>query len=211
MSGKTSTHVAGHAAAIYLGNKAKGLPPVFFQIRIHEDFRLGNAFGYTEHSHRFYYPKLEGGRLIDNLPLSLTDVQANMTADQKQAYRQAFEADVVNLLAGPIAEAKYVAISDDEAISPRLIDLQALQNYNGKTEIEIVHQYFECINEQDEEKEKLIINLYLAAFAFVNDRANWLAVTALANHISATEKTIIGYEEIVSLLESAYTQKMLVH
>jgi len=34
LSRKTATHEAGHAAAIYLGNKQKQLPPVFFQIYI---------------------------------------------------------------------------------------------------------------------------------------------------------------------------------
>ncbi len=211
LSRKSVIHVAGHATAIYFGNRQKGLPTPFFRINIYEDNYLEQSSRIIENKHNFYFPKLEGGRLISELPFSLTEMEKNMPTCQKFAYQEAFEADIVNLLAGPISEAKYVAIRDDEVISPRLLHLKALHSYGGETAIDIFYKYFECINESDEDKEKLIIGLYLSAFAFVNERANWLAITALADCILASQKTLIEFEDIVSVLESNHSSFKRVH
>lgn len=66
----------------------------------------------------------------------------------------------------------------------------------------IVTQYFDCIKEADERRERKIIELYLAAFSFISDRSNWLAITALADYILAVDKNIIESDEIIAVLES---------
>lgn len=208
---RAAFHVAGHAAAIYLGNNQRKLPPVYFRIGFHQSFLSGQSTRIIERNQKVYFPKLEGGRLISELPFSFTDEQKFLHGDQKLAYQRAFEADIINFLAGPIAEAKYVAIRDDELISPRLLNLKSLHNYGGETAIEVVNRYFECIKKPDEDKNRLIIDLYYSAFAFVNERANWLAITALADHITAKESSHIECEEIISILKNACKEKKLIH
>ncbi|MGR9086220.1 MAG: hypothetical protein ACU841_04000 [Gammaproteobacteria bacterium] len=47
----------------------------------------------------------------------------------------------MNLLAGPLAEAKYVAPRDNELMPPRLIDLNALHFYGGSADLKVVDDY----------------------------------------------------------------------
>jgi hypothetical protein len=144
--------------------------------------------------------KLEGGRLIETLPYSID----NSSRTQKQAYQQAFEADVINLLVGSLAEANYVAQRDNELISPRLIPPTALQNYGGASDLETINEYLDCfICDKTQQAEKLN-ELFHAAFYFVNDRAHWRAITALADYLLVNNQAIIGYEEIITVLNTHY-------
>jgi len=70
LSRKTAIHEAGHAAAIYLGNKQKQLPPVFFHIDIKE---LRTAERLFRADSRHWIAKVEGGRLIHTLPSSIEE------------------------------------------------------------------------------------------------------------------------------------------
>jgi hypothetical protein len=70
--------------------------------------------------------KIEGGRLIQNLSLSFAEVTRFFSWPQQQEYLCAFEADVINLLAGSLAEAKYMASKDNENFNTHLINLDAL-------------------------------------------------------------------------------------
>jgi hypothetical protein len=54
-----------------------------------------------------------------------------------------------------------------------------------------------CKQQQDEK----LHELFAVAFNFVNDRANWAAITRLADYILKSNKNIISCEEVVSLLE----------
>jgi len=154
VSRKIAVHEAGHAAAIYLGNQQKGLPPVFFQIFIdplNKDFQ-SSEFSAPPSAH--YIAKVEGGRLIHTLPSSLDEVTKDFSTEQKHTYQHAFEADIINLLAGPLAEARYVALCDNEPINPALLKVNALQNYGGSSDLEIVNEYLECFIDSDELREK---------------------------------------------------------
>lgn len=197
LSRKTAIHEAGHAAAIYFGNKQKQLPPVFFQIIINDC--LYNAYD------KNCQPKVEGGRLIHTLPSSFEEISRSFSLDQKQIYQQAFEADIINLLVGPIAEANYVAQRDNELISPRLVPLNALHNYGGASDLEIIHDYLQCFITDRKEQEEKITKLFLEAFDFINDWTHWNAITALANTILIHDKDIIDYEEVVSVLEKNFS------
>jgi hypothetical protein len=64
--------------------------------------------------------KLEDDRLIQALPflpLSIEKARKDISSEQMQAYECAFQDDVISLLAGPLAEAKYVAMRDGELIN----------------------------------------------------------------------------------------------
>lgn len=201
-SRKIAIHEAGHAAAIYLGNQQKGLPPVFFQIFIKP---LNNDVQSSEVLDKpadHYIAKVEGGRLIHTLPSSLDEATKDFSTAQKHTYQCAFEADIINLLAGPLAEARYVALRDNEPINPELVNVNALQYYGGSSDLEIVNEYLECFIDSDELRERKLTELLQAAFNFVSEPPNWLAITALADSIFAHQENIIECNEIIDVLES---------
>jgi hypothetical protein len=202
VSRKIAIHEAGHAAAIYFGNKQKGLPPVFFQIifkPLNSDFQASECLGKSSHQ---YIAKLEGGRLIHTLPTSLDEATKDFSPIQRLAYERAFEADIFNLLAGPLAEANYVALRDDELINPQLLKVNALHNYGGLSDLKMINEYFECFIDSDELRERKMSELFLTAFSFVNERSNWLGITALADYILADDRNIIECDEIINVLET---------
>lgn len=190
LSRKTAIHEAGHAAAIYLGNKQKNLPPVCFQI-----IRL-SAPG-TQ-----WTAKIDGGRLIHTLPSCVAEATRNFSSKQKQTYLQAFEADMVNLLVGPLAEANYIALRDDEIINSRLVNFNALHNYGGSADIKLMEDYLACLSLTPEAYEQKIAEMFTAAFNFINDRNHWRAIMGLANYSLADNKHIIECEEIMSVLDA---------
>ncbi len=197
---KTAIHEAGHAAAIYLGNKQKQLPPVFFQI-----FIAGKEPGpQTAKIRRPWIASIQGGRLIHTLPSSIEEATDNFTATQKQAYIQAFEADMVNLLVGPLAEANYVALRDDEIINASLVNLTALHNYGGTADLQVIQDYLDCWSAIETLRAQKIAELFAQAFEFINQRANWRAINALANTLLANNKQIFDCEEIMAVLDAHF-------
>jgi hypothetical protein len=197
LSRKTAIHQAGHAAAIYFGNKQKQLPPVFFRIII----RNYSCNTYDNNGQT----KVEGGRLIHTLPWSFEEFSRSFSPNQEQVYQQVFEADIINLLVGPLAEANYVAQRDNELISPRLVTVNALHNYGGASNLQIIHEYLQCSIKDRKEQEEKMTKLFWQAFDFINDWAHWNAITALANTILIHDKNIIDYEEVVSVLETHFS------
>ncbi|MDI1232101.1 MAG: hypothetical protein PSU93_13210 [Methylobacter sp.] len=202
VSRKIAIHEAGHAAAIYLGNQQKGLPPVFFQIFIKPLINDVQSSAFLGNPSDHYIAKVEGGRLIHTLPSSLDEATKEFSTAQKHAYQHAFEADIINLLAGPLAEARYVALRDNEPINSELVNVNALQYYGGSSDLEIVNEYLECFIDSDELRERKMTELFLAAFNFVSERPNWLAITALADFILANEENIIECNEIIDVIDS---------
>jgi hypothetical protein len=194
---RTAIHEAGHAAAIYLGNKKKHLPPVFFQIIIKE---VSNQAWPTKPANGV--ARVDGGRLIHTLPSSMVEATHHFYPAQKQAYERAFEADIINLLVGPLAEAMYVAKRDDELINPHLVNLAALHYYGGSSDLALVAEYLECLRVNREQREKKIAELFLAAYNFVSIRSHWRAITGLANYILNSRKPIIECEEAMKVLDN---------
>ena len=199
---RTAYHQAGHATAIYLGNKQKQLPSVYFQIIIkqlerdvQQPSRLVNTYGKGT-------AKIEGGRLIQTLPMSFAEATQCLSWPQQEECLCAFEADVINLLAGSLAEAKYVALRDNEVFNPNLVYLGALKFYGGSSDVEIIAEYMECFMLHKAERERKLAELFLAAFSFVNAGSNWFAISALADFILTEPKGIISCEEVISLLDA---------
>jgi len=200
---KVAIHEAGHATAIHLGNKQKRLPPVFFQIFITPvkgDFQSSQFLNKLSTK---YIANIDGGRLIHTLPSSIEEATDGFCSEQKIAYQRAFEADMINILVGPLAEAKYITQRDGELFNPGLIYLNALHYFGGTSDLESVNEYLECFFTNSELREQKITELFLAAFNFVNERSNWRAITALADYIVSEDKSVIECNEIIAVLETA--------
>lgn len=194
-------HEAGHAAAIYLGNKKKGLPVVFFQIHINPLKNSLLSLNLKERKTHQYVAKIEGGRLIHTLPYSFSEATKDFSPAQKRAFEQAFEADIFNMLIGPLAEAKYVSLRDDEAINFGLVNIDSLHFYGGSSDLEMIKEYVDCYIEDDNLRKNKISDLFKAAYDFISNQSIWLAITALAETILADDKKIIEYEDIIEILE----------
>ena len=197
---KTAIHEAGHVAAIHLGNQAKQLPPVFFQIFISEQIKTRFSRGIQQPVHQ-HFAKVKGGRLIHSLPFSLQVAVQTLTEDEEAAFHCAFEADIINLLAGPLAEAKYVALHDDEPINPRLVNLDSLRYYGGASDLKTVREYLDCLLIDQKQKDMKVFELFLAAYDFINAPSHWNAITALADFIIESGKEIIHCEEAIDILD----------
>ena len=201
VSREIAIHEAGHAAAIYFGNKQKGFPVVYFNIHINP---LNNSFQKPELPEKItdqYTSKIEGGRLIHTLPFSFAEATKNFSATQKHDYERALDADIFNMLIGPLAEAKYVSLRDDEATNLGLVNINSLHFYGGASDLEIINEYLDCYIVSDELRNNKITDLFQAALKFINDQSIWLAITALAEAILADEKNTIEYEDIITALE----------
>jgi hypothetical protein len=202
-------HEAGHATAIYLNNKARNLPPVFFQIMFKDVSGKPEQDLLTyQATHDDCIARVEGGRLIELLPASI-DALVHKTSDHDDArvplikdYMIAFEADIINLLIGPLAEAKHIADIDDELFNQQLINLKALKNYGGSSDLLLITEYIQRFSACKQLQDEKLHELFGVAFNFINDRANWTAITRLAKYILNSNKNIISSEEVVSLLEN---------
>lgn len=201
-------HEAGHAAAIYLNNKAWGMPPVFFNLCCvearngPEDWRLDYQTVDSEGIGR-----VEGGRrLIQFLPASFACLDRQLAATRGRYLRTindywvAFDLDIINLLAGPLAEAKYVAVNDGEIFNYRLVNLPALENYGGSFDLDLVNNYLDSYSDYRQQQDEKLNELFMMAFHFVNDYDNWKAITKLADHIIERNKNPINYKEAVAVL-----------
>jgi len=193
-------HEAGHAAAIHIRNKQQQLPPIYFQIYINHAYK-GKECTYRAYENASaYLTKIEDGRLIHTLPSSVAKAVSDFTPAQEYEYQVAFEADIVNLLAGPLSEANYIALRDDEPINPNLIHLDALHFYGGRSDIATINEYIDCLELTLAQRQAKLVSLFLKAFAFIKDPANWRAILTLAEYIISSKKNIIVYEDIASIL-----------
>lgn len=200
---QTAYHEAGHAAAIYLHNKKNELPPVFFEIVTKEHL---NPQPSTENEsnleERQFTAKIEGGRLIQDHPASLLESGIDFTQTEHQAYLAAYQADVINLLVGPLAEAKYVALRDDESLNPLLINSKALKFYGGSSDLKSVYEYLDHFIKNNLEREQKLSSLFNMAFLFINDKTNWKAIETLASYILINKNRNISCEEVSSVLDN---------
>ncbi|MCX7092251.1 MAG: hypothetical protein NTY50_02195 [Methylobacter sp.] len=201
-------HEAGHAAGIHLHNQAHHLPPVFFNINFKRLSALADTDVMAYQSpHSDCIARVEGGRLIESLPPSIDSLLCGLSGHDDsrmqltKAYMSAFDADIINLLIGPLAEAKHVADVDDELFNHRLISLDALKYYGGSFDLALVNEYLHSFSADKQQQDEKSVKLFTAAFDFVNNKANWKAITQLAGYILDSNKSIICCAEIVSILD----------
>ena len=184
-------HESGHVAAIYLRNHQQKLPPVFFQITINNE----------EQNNHPFFARVEGGRLIENLPVAAIENNLFATEIEKQELKQAYEADVINLLAGPLAEARFVALRDDEIFNPHLVNIVALKNYGGHSDLEQANRYLEYFISDVEERKLKIKSLFEQAFKFIEKPKNWKCIEHFASYLLESGHSNISCEEASAALE----------
>ena len=187
---QTAYHEAGHAVAIHLRNKQLQLPPVFFQINL-----FGTDCTTTDHC----LAKVRGGRLMEHLPHSI----AHLPQAEQFAYIAAFEADIINLLIGPLAEAKYVALRDDEVFNQHLVNVPALIAYGGDSDLKIVDDYLHCFIQNLQQRNEKIEQLFIEAYHFIEYPGHWKIIKAVATYIMHCAKTTITCEEIMQVIDLA--------
>jgi hypothetical protein len=208
---RVAFHEAGHAAGIYLNNKARQLPPVFFKIIFKEINSLTelDVMAY-ETTHDDCIARVEGGRLIELLPPSIESLANKIQEQHHQGmtklisdYMIAFESDIVNLLIGPLAEAKHVADTDDEFFNHQIVNLKALKNYGGSSDLALAYEYLQSLSGDRQQIDEKLDQLFAEAFNFVNIDENWMAITELANYILDSRKNIICCEDVISILDQS--------
>lgn len=206
---RVAFHEAGHAAGIHLNNKVRNLPPVFFKINFKDMDSMSSIDGMAYQSvQNECIARVEGGRLIE-LPPSVDCLKPELIERRGgmiqwiNDYMAAFEADIINLLIGPLAEAKHVAETDDEPFNHKLVNLEALKNYGGRSDLALVNDYLQYFSANKEQSGEKLDKLFTLAFNFINNPAHWSAVAKLAGHILNNDKNITCCEEIISILDQS--------
>ncbi len=190
-------HEAGHAAGIYLNIKARCLPPVFFKI-IFKDMSGETDIDTMAHQsvNDECIARVEGGRLIeliipsiDSLMRGLTECN-DTTGQLVDDYMIAMETDIINLLIGPLAEAKFVAETDDEQFNYKLVNLKALINYGGSSGLALVNEYFQSFFTDMQKREKKFEELFFSACKFIKNEANRVAINKQGGYFLYSRKRI---------------------
>lgn len=189
---QTAYHEAGHAAAVYFANRQKKLPPVYFEIRVKK----------PKPNQGHFFAQVIGGQLIQSLELATIDKDNRSELDD---YKTAYEADVMNLLVGPLAEAKFVAERDDEVFNRNLITPHALHNYGGIGDLNKAKMYLNHFIDSKHEQEIKIRELLNQAHEFIKRPMYWKAVKQLADYILAHDEITICCEEIIEIFEHSQT------
>ena len=188
---RTAFHEAGHAASIYIGNQQKQLPPVFFEIQIKRPQSRNGHF----------FAKILDGNLIQNMPIGIVESYSAAYGCDQHSYQRAYEADVLNLLAGPLAEAKYVSIRDNEVLNLKLINFQALYNYGGLSDLEKVMAYLDCFIASKALREEKVRELLTQAYQFIDNPLHWRCILNLADYILNSHQETISCEEAINLFD----------
>ncbi len=192
-------HEAGHATAIYLYNKQQQLPPIYFQIKLKNNADLlKEAASFSSDK---VAAKVEGGCLIQNLLLSVIDSENYMSANEKAEYHTALEADIVNLLAGAIAEAHYVSLIDNEILNAHLLNIHALGHYGGQTDLKKIDGYLICLSKYPEQQQQKLRQLLIQTFEFISHPKIWKYVAAVAEFILTSQKQTISCEEVFTVID----------
>jgi hypothetical protein len=204
VSKRNAYHQAGYTVSIYLGNKQKKLPAVHFQIAISSPRQEPVISRRTVRLPVKQTVKLEGGRLIESLPYSYDAAVKRLSPCQKQQCQDAFEADVINILTGSLAEAKYVALRDGEVFNANLVYLGALRFYGGSMDLQLINEYMACLMPDDPQKQQSrLAELFLQAYSFINDKKNWFIIANLAETLTNFPKDLYTCDELIHLIESA--------
>lgn len=153
-----------------------------------------------------YTLKLEGGRLLEDLPCCLEMATRRLTPTERQQCHCAIEADISNLLAGYLAEAKHVALNDGEVFNANLVYLGALKYYGGGADLDLINEYMACLIPINKvERQQKLAELFLAAYSFINNPSNWLSISRVAEAIYTKPQTIFTCEELIAVLDSPMT------
>lgn len=189
---RTAFHESGHAAAIHILNRQKRLPPVFFEIQVKRPTAATRNF----------FAKVIDGNLIQNLPIAVIESMAALANTEQHSCQRAYEADVVNLLVGPLSEAKYIALRDGEIFNRDLMSLDALPHYGGHSDLERAQSYLEHFITSKTHREQKLAELLLEAYEFIADARHWKCILSLAHFILESCQEIISCDEAINVFDS---------
>lgn len=204
LSKQIAYHEAGHATAIYLYNKQQQLPPVFFEIQIKNHVNIKQLIADNKgFSKAHIAAEIKGGCLIENLALNLS-VNKNEIADNEKAeYFHALDADVINLLAGPLAEKNYVIQRDNEVISAELLNIQTLSQEGNYSDMKKINHYLNFFSDCPLERQQKLSQLLKQSFHFITHPQTWKAVDAVARHILESQNQWIHCEEVFKIIDKS--------
>ena len=192
-------HEAGHAAGIYLYNKQQQLPSLSFQITQAVDKSLILS---DTSPQDYFVAGVEGGYLIDNLPVSLIESASYFSTTGEDTYQMAFEADMINLLVGALAEAKHVALREGDYFNVSNAASNTLPLYGGTSDLVKVNDYLERFIACSKKREDRMIELLTKAFEFLDTIENWQAIERLADYILECKVSTINCEEAIAVLDN---------
>jgi len=185
-------HEAGHAVAILINNELKQLPPLFFQI---------NIYDLAHTSTTDFSAEVEGGRLINHVPESFDFfIEKTSNNHTNGSFLTAFIADIVNLLIGPLVEAKYMAINEGKIFNKNLISGDALHNYGGTSDLALINDYLVCFSKDKNKQGELLTEFIDQDFDFIDYSRSWGEISILAEYIINEDIETIDCNEIIELL-----------
>jgi hypothetical protein len=157
--------------------------------------------------HDHFVAVVEGGRLIQSLPVALIESAHYFSAAEQDAYRTAFEADMINLLIGPLAEAKHVALRDDEQFNTQLVNINALHYYGGTSDLETIYEYLDSFIADRSRQQEKMVELFNKAFQFISSPIHWKAIQRLAGYILHNRENTISCEEAIAVLDKSISEE----
>ncbi len=191
---QTAFHEAGHVAAIYLENTRKNLPSIYFEIHVSKQDSMVQPL----------FAKVSGGRLIGDLATVFHENAPNhQDSSDIDSYQLVYEADIINFLAGSLAEAKYISIRDNETFNIKLLTPQAMNHYGGNADMQVVISYLEFFIASPEQREAKLNALFAEAFNFVQKASHWKSITALAHYILTNAHENISCEQAIEVLTAS--------
>lgn len=202
-------HEAGYAAGIHLNNATQPFPSVDFKIilDVPVDAQATEA-AYQNNQNDGYLARVEGGRLVNEMPPIISwdcELIEHEEANRLwlKYHQHAFDVDMVNMMVGALAEAKYVAENDNEPFNARLVNLNALANYGGGDDLDLIHDYLQRFPFNQQQRLEKLAELFASAFHFVSNEARWAAISRLADFIMDSREHVIAGESVVSILEQS--------
>jgi hypothetical protein len=205
ISWRNAYHLAGRAAAIHLGNEKKQLPAIHFQIVIALEAGHHQKFGKNLSCNSQWMANMEGGVLTQPMLSSDMNAASALTPDELEKFHQAFEADIVNQLVGPLSEAKYIALRDNQTFDVNRIYLGALKFHGAKAALNLINHYMEFRQFGSSRQNKKLAELFLAAYGFISNQEIWQTICDLSNFIVKQNQTVISCETLVERLQDCAT------
>ncbi len=204
LSWRNAYHIAGRAASTFYTASESDSPCAGFHIAITPTHSLAALNGGNSFSQHKLVASIEGGCLNERFPLASQQAGLVTLPANNETYLRNIETSIVNSLVGPLAEAKYVALRDDEVFNANLVYLGALKFYNGDAAMRAVDEYLDSFAYDVKECRKKSADLFLAAYSFVNSNPRWEAISQLADFIHQQKQGAISYQAIAAILEVHY-------
>lgn len=199
-------HNAGHLVAIYVNDGNKQLKHANFPIKlndvnsvdtdsVHQAIRNGRRNGVFSNT----------GCSMQSIAVAVEEASpgyfgASTAIDPDRETENLLEAEIINLLAGPLAEARYIHDEDNEPMTHHLVDLEALKSYGGCEDLALVQENLSVLSQDPSECERKLAELFKTAFDFIVNELNWKVVSQLAE--SLYRKKSMSYGEVVAMFEA---------